>query len=51
MGVPGGAAAMTVEACIAACAAAGYQIAGVEWSQECCESRSSSFIPSHSSPL
>jgi glucan 1,3-beta-glucosidase len=38
MAVPGGAAAMTVEACEAVCQAAGYSIAGVEYSQECCTS-------------
>jgi glucan 1,3-beta-glucosidase len=36
MQVPGGGAAMTIETCILACDAAGYNIAGVEWSQECC---------------
>jgi len=36
MAVPGGAGAMTVEACEAVCQAAGYTIAGVEYSQECC---------------
>jgi glucan 1,3-beta-glucosidase len=35
--VTGGAAAMTVEACITACQAAGYSIVGVEYSQECCK--------------
>lgn len=29
--------ALTVEACVLACDAAGYSIAGVEWSVECCE--------------
>jgi hypothetical protein len=29
--------AMTIEACQAACSAAGYMLAGVEWAQECCE--------------
>jgi len=35
MAVPGGPAAMTVELCLAACQAAGYVLAGVEYSQEC----------------
>ncbi|KAI8247925.1 WSC domain-containing protein [Colletotrichum sp. SAR 10_98] len=35
MAVAGGPASMTVESCVAACSAAGYQIAGVEYSQEC----------------
>ncbi|KAF4423475.1 WSC domain-containing protein [Colletotrichum fructicola] len=35
MAVAGGSASMTVESCVAACSAAGYQIAGVEYSQEC----------------
>ncbi|KAF4819422.1 WSC domain-containing protein [Colletotrichum tropicale] len=35
MAVTGGPASMTVESCVAACSAAGYQIAGVEYSQEC----------------
>lgn len=35
MAVAGGLASMTVESCVAACSAAGYQIAGVEYSQEC----------------
>ena len=34
--VPGGAPAMSVEACEAACKSAGYKIAGVEYSGECC---------------
>lgn len=36
-GVPGGPANMTNEACTATCKAAGYTIAGTEYSQECCE--------------
>ncbi|KAI8212667.1 WSC domain-containing protein [Colletotrichum sp. SAR 10_66] len=35
MAVAGGPASMTVESCVAACSAAGFQIAGVEYSQEC----------------
>lgn len=35
MAVPGGPAAMTVELCQAACQAAGYVLAGVEYAQEC----------------
>ena len=35
-GVPGGSGAMTIEACQAACQAAGYNLAGVEYSVECC---------------
>jgi glucan 1,3-beta-glucosidase len=35
--VPGGVAANTVEACLAACQAAGYSLAGVEYSFECCK--------------
>lgn len=35
MAVTGGAAAMTVEVCLDACQAAGYSLAGVEYSQEC----------------
>ena len=38
MSVPGGAAAMTVEACEAVCLAAGYILAGVEYAGECCMS-------------
>ncbi len=36
-GVAGGAAAMTVELCEAACRSAGYSLAGVEYADECCE--------------
>lgn len=32
---PGGSGAMTVELCLDACHAGGYQWAGLEWSQEC----------------
>jgi WSC domain len=35
MAIPGGPAAMTVELCLAACQAAGYVLAGVEYAQEC----------------
>jgi glucan 1,3-beta-glucosidase len=35
--VLGGGAAMTIEACIAVCQAAGYSLAGVEYSAECCK--------------
>lgn len=35
--VPGGASAMSVEACEAACKSAGYTIAGLEYSGECCK--------------
>jgi len=37
MEVPGGAAAMSIEKCILACDAAGYGLAGVERSGECCK--------------
>lgn len=36
LGVPGGAAGMSIEACLEACAAAGYSLAGVEFASECC---------------
>jgi glucan 1,3-beta-glucosidase len=35
--VPGGSGAMTVELCEATCKAAGYALAGVEYSGECCK--------------
>jgi hypothetical protein len=35
--VPGGQGATTIESCLAACHAAGYSFAGVEYSQECCK--------------
>ena len=35
--IPGGAAAMTIEACITSCSAAGYSLAGVEYGGECCK--------------
>ena len=35
--VPGGYTSMTNEACQTACAAAGYTLAGTEYSQECCK--------------
>lgn len=35
--VAGGASAMSIEACETACKAAGYTIAGVEYSGECCK--------------
>lgn len=35
--VPGGASAMTVELCESTCLAAGYVLAGVEYSGECCK--------------
>lgn len=35
--VPGGAGAMTVEACTAGCRGAGFALAGVEYGGECCE--------------
>lgn len=35
--VPGGAAAMTVEACQTVCHGLGYTLAGLEYSQECCK--------------
>jgi glucan 1,3-beta-glucosidase len=37
MSVPGGPSAMSVEACLAVCQAAGYSLAGVEYSAECCK--------------
>jgi glucan 1,3-beta-glucosidase len=40
--VPGGPGATTIEACLATCNAAGYSLAGVEFSQECCKP---SYIP------
>jgi hypothetical protein len=33
----GGAAAMTVDLCLTACQAAGYVLAGTEYSDECCK--------------
>lgn len=40
MAVPGGAGAITVEACQSACQGAGYSLAGVEYAQECyCDSQ------------
>ncbi|KAF2817554.1 WSC-domain-containing protein, partial [Mytilinidion resinicola] len=33
--IPGGAEAMTVEACVAGCASSGFTIAGLEYAQEC----------------
>jgi hypothetical protein len=36
--VPGGAAAMTVEACQSTCLGLGYSLAGVEYADECCKS-------------
>ena len=36
--VPGGPAAMSIEACLTACQSAGYTLAGVEFSGECCKS-------------
>jgi glucan 1,3-beta-glucosidase len=35
--VPGGAGAMTVEACTTACRAGGYVLAGLEYAGECCK--------------
>jgi glucan 1,3-beta-glucosidase len=35
--VPGGASAMTIELCEATCKSAGYTLAGVEYSGECCK--------------
>lgn len=35
--VPGGQSATTIESCQAACKAAGYTLAGVEYSNECCK--------------
>jgi glucan 1,3-beta-glucosidase len=35
--VPGGASAMTVEACQSVCKGLGYTLAGLEYSQECCK--------------
>lgn len=35
MSVPGGPSAMTIEACLTVCQAAGYSLAGVEYSAEC----------------
>ena len=36
-GVPGGPSAMTNELCQSTCLAAGYKLAGTEYSDECCE--------------
>ncbi len=36
-GVPGGPSAMTNELCQSTCAAAGYTLAGTEYSDECCK--------------
>jgi glucan 1,3-beta-glucosidase len=36
-GVPGGPSAMTNELCQSTCLAAGYTLAGTEYSDECCE--------------
>lgn len=41
--VPGGASAMTVELCEATCKSAGYILAGVEYSGECCKCPTPSF--------
>jgi hypothetical protein len=38
-GVPGGPTAMTNELCQSTCHAAGYSLAGTEYSDECCESQ------------
>jgi hypothetical protein len=38
-GVPGGPTAMTNELCQSTCLAAGYSLAGTEYSDECCESQ------------
>lgn len=35
--VPGGASAMTIEACQTVCKGLGYTLAGLEYSQECCK--------------
>jgi len=35
--VPGGQSATTIESCQAACIAAGYSLAGVEYANECCK--------------
>lgn len=37
LGVPGGQPAMSIEACLTACQSAGYSLAGVEFSGECCK--------------
>lgn len=37
--IPGGAVAMTNEACQTACESAGYSIAGTEYGAECCKSK------------
>jgi glucan 1,3-beta-glucosidase len=38
LAVPGGASAMSIEACVTVCQSAGYTLAGVEFSGECCKS-------------
>jgi hypothetical protein len=35
--VPGGQGATTIQACVAACSALGYSLAGVEYANECCK--------------
>jgi glucan 1,3-beta-glucosidase len=35
--VPGGTGATTIDSCLAACKAAGYSLAGVEYANECCK--------------
>lgn len=45
--VPGGPSANTIEACLAACQAAGYSLAGVEYSYECCKLSTTSPPDSH----
>ncbi len=37
MSVSGGSANMSVKNCVSACQAANYNLAGVEYSQECCK--------------
>lgn len=45
--VPGGSGAMTNEACQTACMAAGFEIAGTEYSGECCEHLPSLIFQDH----
>jgi hypothetical protein len=45
--VPGGSAAMQNEACQTACMAAGFSIAGTEYSGECCEYITSPLLRGH----
>jgi glucan 1,3-beta-glucosidase len=43
--VPGGASAMTIEACQTVCQTLGYTLAGVEYADECCMFSHSARLP------